>query len=216
MTVNIPVRHDHRPRKSVDGDPLGASGSYHSTRPSLAQPLPKSCSGAANCPARNHLAGDRHHRHAPGRHGCHRWRREPDTGSPLLITGGSGSVWTVAGNYYAPISADAHDRIANNARSGRIYPELDRGSSNHQSGQGCRLPTTDERLQCGDHGRLQRRPRLLHALRQPKFIGRGWVVWHARDHFRNDDHRWRRDCAWPSAHDQTRVLASPSPSPILA
>ena len=29
------------------------------------------------------------------------------TGSPLLITGGSGSVWTVAGNYYAPINADA-------------------------------------------------------------------------------------------------------------
>ena len=29
------------------------------------------------------------------------------TGSPLLITGGSGSVWSVAGNYYPPIAADS-------------------------------------------------------------------------------------------------------------
>jgi hypothetical protein len=29
------------------------------------------------------------------------------TGSPLLITAGSGAVWTVAGNYYPPIAADA-------------------------------------------------------------------------------------------------------------
>ena len=133
--------------------------------------------------ARNHIAGDRHHRLTPGRHGCQRRRRKPH-GVAAAHHRWQRCCLDRCGQLLRADQRRCDDRVANDARSGRIYPELDRRPSNHKPGQ-------DRLLQIG-----RDRPHWkLCALRQSKRIGICWLVRIARDLLRNDDHRRRRYCA---------------------